>query len=143
MGRPSERDATLKEVAGYLRKAEVASPKDMPITFAAIARATGIDRRTVKRHAAKVIEKAKKVQAREQMPPARQEEEAYLDSLREKDEEIAAWKAKYQAMLARSVIIEVNAQRLGIDPDELYREVPRPDRSVSRAGRGGSRGKRR
>lgn len=137
MGRPPERAETLKKVKDYLRQAETHPPRDMPINFSAIAHATGIDRRTIKRHAAKEVEAAKKVQAREQMSPRRREEEAYLDKLREKDEKIAGWRRKYENMLEQALLSEANARRMGIDPDELYREVERPDRTVSRAGRGG------
>lgn len=136
MGRPPERAETLKKVKEYLGQAETHPPRDMPINFSAIAHATGIDRRTIKRHAAKEVEAAKKGQAREQMSPRRREEEAYLDKLREKDEERAVWRGKYENMLERAFLIEANAQRLGIDPDTLYQEVERPDRTVSRAGRG-------
>ena len=142
MGRPPERAETVRKVKEYLRKAEVSHPSDMPINFSAIARATGIDRRTVMKHAAKEVEASRKTQLREKLSPRRREEQAYLDTLREKDEEIAVWRGRYEKMLERAFLLEANAKRLGIDPDALYQAIKPPDRTVSRAGRRG-RDKRR
>src|SRR5215813_5587897 len=41
---------------------------------------------------------------------------------------------KNKKLVAQIAIIEVNAARLGIDPEELYKPIPKPIRTVSRAG---------
>jgi hypothetical protein len=43
-------------------------------------------------------------------------------------------------LVARLALVEANAARLGIDPEELYRPVMRPMRNVSHAGKTGAKG---
>lgn len=139
MARPSQKRAVLKAVREDLLRAEVESPDVMPINFKAIAERTGFDRRTIKRHAEKEIRKAQQAQERNNLSAARQEEEAYRDRLREKDEEVAKWREQYETLLHRVTQMEHNAVRLGIDPEGLYADLTPVDRSWSRAGRGGRR----
>ncbi len=42
-------------------------------------------------------------------------------------------------LVARLVLVEANAARLGIDPEELYRPVLKPVRTVSHAGKSGAK----
>jgi hypothetical protein len=59
------------------------------------------------------------------------------DSLRDRDHEIAALRARCEGLVARICLAEGNAQRLGIDPVELWKSLAAPDRSISHAGRPG------
>lgn len=135
MSRPRKKDEVLAGVRPYLRRAEVRPADELPITYAALAEATGLDWRTIKRWAANEIEKAQAVQARQQKSARQQEEEFYAEKLDARDEKIQEWRDKYESLLVRVMLMEGNARRLGFDPDELYQPLVRPDRSVSRAGR--------
>ena len=46
----------------------------------------------------------------------------------------AAEQRQRERLVGRIAIIEANAGRLGIDPEELYRAILKPVRSMSRAG---------
>jgi chromosome segregation ATPase len=136
VARPSQKQAVLKAVREDLLRAEVESPDVMPINFKAVGERTGFDRRTIRRHAEKEVRKAQEAQERNNLSAARQEEEAYRDRLREKDEEVAKWREQYEALLHRVTQMEHNALRLGIDPEALYADLTPVDRTWSRAGRG-------
>lgn len=136
MARPSQREEVLAAVRKDLLTAEVESPDVMPINFSSVAERIGFDRRTVKRYAEEEIQKSQKAQARHSLSSARREEEAYLDKLRKKDEETKTWKAQYEALLVQVTKMELNAIRVGVNPEELYADLPVVDRSTSRAGRG-------
>lgn len=135
MSRPTKQSEVLTKIRPYLRRAEVRSPEEMPITYAALAEETGIDWRTIKRWAEDEIKKAQTIQERQQKSARQQEEDFYAEKLDAKDAQIQEWQTKYDTLLARVMLMEGNARRLGFDPDELYRPLVPADRSVSRAGR--------
>jgi uncharacterized protein YqfA (UPF0365 family) len=139
MARPTKKTEVLRAVRAYLRSAEARPATEAPITYIAVAEEIGADWRTVKKWAEPDIESAKKRQRRASLSATRQEEEAYADRLRAKDDEIKRLKGENRALLARIILMEGNAQRLGIDPDEYYRPLTKPNRTVSRAGSGGRR----
>jgi hypothetical protein len=47
-----------------------------------------------------------------------------------------------KALVARIAIMEANAARLGFDPEEMYKPILKPVRTVSRAGTTGGIGRR-
>ncbi len=48
--------------------------------------------------------------------------------------ELAKSETRNKALIAQLRLIEANAKRLGIDPEELYRQMDKPPRIVSYAG---------
>jgi hypothetical protein len=61
-------------------------------------------------------------------------------------QELEKERERNKALVARIAIMEANAARLGFDPEEMYKPILKPVRTVSRAGaiRGtGRRGKGR
>jgi len=46
-------------------------------------------------------------------------------------------------LVGRIAIMEANADRLGIDPEEIHQPILKPVRTMSRAGQGGTRGSRK
>ncbi|MCZ7673736.1 MAG: hypothetical protein M5U34_44800 [Chloroflexi bacterium] len=59
--------------------------------------------------------------------------------VRQLRQELALAETRNKALLGQINIIEANAARLGVDPEELYRPLAKPVRSVSQAGRGRNR----
>jgi len=45
-----------------------------------------------------------------------------------------------KSLVGRIAIMEANADRLGIDPEEMHQPIVKPVRTMSRAGQGGTRG---
>jgi hypothetical protein len=60
--------------------------------------------------------------------------QAYTDRIRDLENELALEREKNKKLVAKIQIIKVNAGRLGIDPEELHSAIPKPIRTVSRAG---------
>jgi hypothetical protein len=140
--RPPVEDQVRKAVRDYLAAAVSKSAEEAPLNALAVAKQTGLDRKTLKKYrldqeiAAAATQQAKngKFSARE---TARRSQS---DALSDRDREIAELRQRCEGLIARICIAEGNAQRLGIDPVELWRPLAMPDRSVSHAGRGRKRG---
>jgi hypothetical protein len=140
----SKKTETQQKVRSYLRRAVDLPPQEAPINYSVLQRKTGIDRRTVKKHMRYEIEQAIREQALNEngASPADKEAEAFKEQMRRRDRRIESLKETNTNLLVRLALVEANAQRLGIDPDELYKPLRRPDRSVSKAGQGGKRHKK-
>jgi hypothetical protein len=112
------------------------SAEEAPLNVLAVAKQTGFDRKTLKKYsldievgaAAKQQAQAGKLSLRE---TARRSQ---ADSLVARDHEIAALRARCEGLVARICLAEGNAQRLGIDPVELWKPLAVPDRSIARSG---------
>ena len=137
MSSRSKEEETRNKVREYLRTAVTESPDEYPISYMELQRQTGIDRRTVKKYMQDEIEKAQKEQELNASgtTPAEKEKIAFQEKIEARDQRIEELEEKNERLLKKLMLVESNAQRLGIDPDELYRPVRRPDQSVSNAGR--------
>jgi len=68
------------------------------------------------------------------LSPQQAQRRSHTDALHQRDHEITLLRQKCEGLVAQICLAEGNAQRLGIDPAELWKPLPMPDRSVSRAG---------
>lgn len=130
MAGPSKEAETKKKVEEYLLRAVPKPPGEAPINYSAISRETGIDRRTVKKHCEEEVQKAQRKQKLEQKSAREREEDAYREQLRAKQEQIDKLKEENERLLERLHLVEGNARRLGIDPDDLYEPLRPPDRGT-------------
>jgi hypothetical protein len=131
--RPSVEDHVRKAVRDYLAAAVSKSGEEAPLNVLAVAKRTGFDRKTLKKYGLDIeIGTAAKTQAK--ASPRSAPPRSPADSLRDRDQEIASLQIRCEGLVARICIAEGNAQRLGIDPAELWKPLMMPDRSVSRAG---------
>jgi hypothetical protein len=144
MPRPSiEFEQKVRQaVDAYIAAAATKSVEEAPLNVLAVANHTGFDRKTLKKYGLDVeIAAAAKRQARNgKSSPREIAQRSQADALRSRDNEIAALRARCEGLVARICIAEGNAQRLGIDPVELWKPLPMPDRSVSHAGGARKRG---
>jgi len=133
----SKEEETRNKVRGYLRRAVTEPPEEYPITYMELQRQTGIDRRTVKKHMQDEVEQAKREQELNATgaTPAEKEKIAFQEKLEAREQRIEELEEENERLLRKLLLVEANAQRLGIDPDELYKSIRRTDQSVSRAGR--------
>ena len=107
--------------------------EEAPLNVLTVAKQTGFDRKTLKKYGLDIeIGTAAKAQAKASPRDASRRSPA--DSLRDRDQEIASLRVRCEGLVARICIAEGNAQRLGIDPAELWKPLMMPDRSASRAG---------
>jgi len=140
--RPPVENEVRSAVKEYLAAAVCKSPGEAPLNVLAVAHQTGFDRKTLKKYGLDVeIAAAAQQQARNGKASSREiAQRSQADALRNRDHEIATLRARCEGLVARICIAEGNAQRLGIDPIELWKPLPMPNRSVSHAGGARKRG---
>lgn len=137
MGRQSKRGQIIQAVSAYIKKAEHQLPDQYPLNVKAVAKHVGCSRTLLYKY-----DLAEKIQAASQ----RQREHIGLtgkkiprrgmaDVVAKLRSDLALAHERNKALVARLNMVEANAARLGIDPEELYREMVKPDRSQSHAHR--------
>lgn len=143
MARPSERDKIEPKVREYCGRAVKTTPEKMPLSLLGMSQRLNINRATLKKYFVDLIRKAqlKQLANPKSNAPKRKRREC-SEMLRDRDQKISELEHRAKATLALIALIEINASRLGINPEELYVQVPKPDRRVSRAGRTGRFSKR-
>lgn len=131
MGRPSERENVLTAVRAYLENAREERPSRMPISMSAVARATGYHRNTLINHGlGEEITAAARVQARHARTAAAKRAEAQDHAVAEAKEEALRLRRQISGLLCRILMAEGNAQRLGVDPAELWKPLESPPRHL-------------
>ena len=136
MPRPPVEEQVRQAVRNYLAAAVTKPAEEAPLNVLAVAKQTGFDRKTLKKYrldvevgaAAKQQGKAGRLSLRE----TRRRSQA--DAVQDRDQVIADLRQRGERLVARICLAEGNAQRLGIDPVELWKPLLMPDRSVSHAG---------
>jgi hypothetical protein len=134
MPRPRLEKELRKTVREYLAIAENLSMEEAPLNTLSVAHQLGFNRKTLKKYGLDVeIARASERQARNgKMSPRDSERRSYADKLHQRDSEIEAVRQRCEALVSRVCLAEGNAQRLGIDPTELWKPLPVPDRSLPR-----------
>lgn len=132
MARPSIERQVKEKVSLYIEKAMASSPKEMPLSTLAVSVAIDHDRRVLKKYGQDlVIAAAEKKRAKTLRTGAndrRRSMDERLDAIQLTNKKL---EGQSNALLARLALIEGNAKRLGIDPEELYKPLVPPDRRVS------------
>jgi hypothetical protein len=138
MARPSERDVIEPKVRDYCNRAVKTTAEEMPLSFLGMSQRLNVNRATLKKYFSSLIKKAQhKQQGNRKTGERKRRPLECAEKLRNRDQEISALTVRNKALLALNALVELNAARLGINPEELYTPVPKPDRRVSRAGRAG------
>jgi hypothetical protein len=134
MPRPRLEKELRKTVREYLAIAENLSVEEAPLNTLSVAHQLGFNQKTLKKYGLDVeIARASERQARNgKMSPRDSERRSYADKLHQRDSEIEAMRQRCEALVSRVCLAEGNAQRLGIDPTELWKPLPVPDRSLPR-----------
>lgn len=136
MARPSERDKLEPRVREYCRNAADSTPTEMPLSLLGMSKRLKINRATLKKHFSQLITEAQHKQfANSKSDALKRKRRECAEMLRDRDQKIADLERRAKATLALIALVELNATRLGINPEELYAPVPKPDRRVSRVGR--------
>lgn len=132
MARPSIEGQVKEKVSQYIDWAMVSSPNAMPLSTLAVSAAIGHGRRVLKKYGQDlVIARAGRKMARSLRTGAdekRRSAEERIEAIHLKNKQL---EGRSNALLARLALIEGNAKRLGIDPEELYKPLVPPDRRVS------------
>jgi hypothetical protein len=134
-GRPNRREEYRNLVEAYILKAN-SSSADYPLEVEAVANWIGCSRTTLYNHGLDfLIQEA-----------AQQSNSIELKKKNDIEEKLSALENRHlqdeetiKGLTAKFVLIEANASRLGIDPEQLYQPMKKPDRSKSKAGRNDQR----
>lgn len=147
MPRSSKEEEVRKKVLAYLKTAEVSDPADFPIDVRNISRSVRCSPTTIYKYGLEDAISASRKRQSDNNPEARRasKRQKNKDAIRAARSEIEEHSKINKGLVARLALVEYNAARLGIDPEDLYRSMPKPLRSASRAGmkRKGSRKRRR
>lgn len=132
MARPSIEGQVKEKVSQYIEKAMASSPNSMPLSTLAVSVAVGHDRRVLKKYGQDlIIAAAEKRRAKSLRTGADEKRRSMEERLEAIQLESKRLEDQSNALLARLALIEGNAKRLGVDPEELYKPLVPPDRRVS------------
>lgn len=132
MARPSIEARVTEKVAKYVADAVVLPYGEMPLSTLAVAKSIGHDRRVLKKYGLDVVIAAADKRAGRDAKRGRDTRRRSLEErVDAATSEVDKLEQQVHSLLARLALIEANAKRMGIDPEELYRPFAPPDRRVA------------
>jgi hypothetical protein len=136
MPRVSVRDQLQQRLRDYLAIAEGHGPDEKALDVRSVAAALGVSPTTLYKYGFNNDVNAAEQRQRENglLSGAAIEQRFFEDQLAQLKAELEREQERNRQLVGRIAIIEANAGRLGIDPEELYRAILKPVRSMSRAG---------
>jgi hypothetical protein len=145
MGRKCKKGEVTNAVRAFLATAVTQPPDEYAIDVKSVAAAIGVSRTSLYKYDLAVEIKAAAGCQQEQLDlsGAARQQRRLSNVVRQLRQELELAEARNKALLGQINIMEANAARLGVDPEELYRPLAKPVRSVSQAGRGRNRRSRR
>jgi hypothetical protein len=135
VGRKSQEAALIRSVESYL-EAACHNPAAYRLDVKSVAAALGVSRTSLYKYGLDRL-----IHDTRQQLVEDGEERSYRmsDLLAERRRELKLAEERNKALLAQLNVIEGNAARLGVDPEELYRSLPKPMRAVAHVGRSSDR----
>jgi hypothetical protein len=141
MPRKNQQEELTAALHMYLAEASKHSPEDYPLDGRSVAKALGVSPTTLYKY--RLQETIHEAAQRQQENMKQASKKPFLPSAKERlqklGEEIKLAEERNKHLVARLALVEANAAHLGIDPEELYRPVLKPVRTVSHAGQPGAR----
>jgi hypothetical protein len=136
MPRVSVRDQLQQRLRDYLAIAEGHGPDEKALAVRSVAAALGVSPTTLYKYGFNNDVNAAEQRQRENglLSGAAIEQRFFEDQLAQLKAELEREQERNRQLVGRIAVIEANAGRLGIDPEELYRAILKPVRSMSRAG---------
>lgn len=134
MGCKSKQAEVSVAVRAYLATGESQPPEQCQLDVTHVAAAVGVSRTSIYKYGLveEIQAAAQRQRARAAGNGARDQGQETIQKLRG---ELKQGEERNRLLLAQLNLIEANAARLGIDPEELYRPLVKPIRSVSRHGK--------
>lgn len=131
MARPSIESTVTEKVTKYIEESVALPYGRMPLSTLAVAKAIGHDRRVLKKYGLDVVistaDKKASRGAKSGQDAKRRSLEERIDAEKHENEKLTA---QVNSLLAQLALVEGNAKRLGVDPEELYKPITPPDRRV-------------
>jgi hypothetical protein len=136
MPRVSVRDQLHQRLRDHLAIAEAHTPDETALDVRSVAAALGVSPTTLYKYGFNNTVNAAEKHQRENalLSGAAIEKRFFEGQLDQLKTELEKERERNRQPVGQIAIIEANAGRLGVDPEELYRAVLKPVRSMSRAG---------
>ncbi|MEF2144379.1 MAG: hypothetical protein V3573_02940 [Desulfovibrionaceae bacterium] len=134
-GKQLRGEKLLLAVKAELGRMAGLSPKECPINISSLAKRLNVSRQTLYSHGfAEVVSEFSELQKSNfdkdvESTVRRSSYEERVACLESENEKL---RAKVDAYVETWVAVEYNARMLGIDPDELFKKIPRPSREIIR-----------
>ncbi len=138
MARPSVRDELKRRLMEHLAIAETYPPEDRPLDVRSVAAVLRISPTTLYKYGLnrQINASAQRQRENSLISGAAIEQDYFKDQIRKLTEEIEKERERSKGLVGRIAIMEANAARLGFDPEEMYKAILKPIRTMSRAGSG-------
>jgi hypothetical protein len=137
MGCKSKQAEVSTAVRAYLATGENQLPEQCQLDVTHVAAAIGVSRTSIYKYG--LVEEIRAAAQRQRECTSRVMGNSAGDRKRETiqklRQELQQTEERNRRLLVQLNLIEANAARLGIDPEELYRPLVKPIRSVSRHGK--------
>ncbi|MBE2197492.1 MAG: hypothetical protein IAE79_02705 [Anaerolinea sp.] len=145
MGRKCKQAEVTDAVRAYLATAVTRPPDEYTLDVKSVAAAVGVSRTSLYKYdlAAEIKVAASRQRESVGLSGAALQQRRLADIVHHLRQELKLAETRNKALLGQINIIEANAARLGVDPEELYKPLAKPVRAVSQAGRGRNRRSRR
>jgi hypothetical protein len=144
MPRSSVREDLLRRLREHLAVAEAHPAEECSLDVRGVAAALGVSPTTLYKYGFNREINAAEQRQRECGPLSGKEIEkrSFLDQVRGLSQDLDKERERSKSLVARIAIMEANAARLGFDPEEMYKPILKPVRTVSRAGTTGGAGRK-
>ncbi len=141
MPRASQQTKVISAVREYLALAELHLPTEAPLDVRSVAAKIHVSPTTLyKYHLEEEIHAAQERQRKQAKLSGRAlEQRAYIERIKDLQAALEQEQKRNKGLVAQIAIMEANAARLCTNPEELYRAIPRPNRSTAHTGRKSSR----
>jgi hypothetical protein len=136
MGRKSKQAEVTGLVHRYLLQGESSAPDRCILDVKHVAQAIGVSRTSLYKYglADDIRMAAKRQQKYAKLSPAEAKRSRWRDLIRQLRIELGIAEERNKSLLRCLQLVEANAARLGIDPEELFVPLPKPDHSTSITG---------
>lgn len=136
MPRSSVREDLLRRVRDHLAVAEAYPAEECPLDVRSVAAALSVSPTTLYKYGFNREINAAEQRQRKDGHVSRSEIErrSFHDQVHGLSQELEKERERNKALVARIAMMEANAARLGFDPEEMYKPILKPVRTVSRAG---------
>ncbi len=140
MPRQSQREELTAALRAYLAKASKHLPEEYPLDVRSVAKALEVSPTTVYKYQLQEPIRAAAKRQHENTPTVASQPSLHSpkERLHKLEEELKRAGERNKHLVAQLALVEANAARLGIDPEELYRPVMKPVRTHSYAGTPGA-----
>lgn len=132
MGRKSQEAEMTAAVKEYLEAAQREQTDVCQLDVKSVAAALGISRTSIYKYG---LDKPIREAQQQQVAEGSEKPRRLSHMLADLRQELKQTEIRNKALLTRLNLVEANAARLGIDPEELYQPLVKPVRVLSHAGR--------